>query len=240
MVPLLNTRCFVVFLDVFALRLFCLESCALDDGVRVLLQKTPDTATGTCAVLINGGERSLVANLAAANTFNVSHLDSDDAKEAIDSCRIAYISGFFLTVSVDSILRVGKHCAENAKVFCMNLSAPFLIQFFGDQMAAAMPYTDYGEHHHCRASPNCLASLLIPRLTALHHCPALPNCLTPLLMARYELFVLACSRALPLLLASNFSRLYTLLPACMYVCLLTCTPVSSVTYAVLCSICERV
>ena len=24
----------------------------------------------------------------------------------------------------------------------MNLSAPFLIQFFGEQMAAAMPYTD--------------------------------------------------------------------------------------------------
>lgn len=25
----------------------------------------------------------------------------------------------------------------------MNLSAPFLIQFFGDQMAATMPYTDF-------------------------------------------------------------------------------------------------
>lgn len=120
-----------------------LENCALDDGVNVQLQKTPAVATGTCAVLINGGERSLVANLAAANTFKDTHLDSADAKAAIEKCKVAYISGFFLTVSVESILTVGKHCAANNKIFCMNLSAPFLIQFFGDQMASAMPYTDF-------------------------------------------------------------------------------------------------
>lgn len=120
-----------------------LETCASDDGVRVLLQKTPDVATGTCAVLINGGERSLVANLAAANTFNVSHLDSDEAKGAIAASKVVYVSGFFLTVSVDSILTVAKHAVENNKTFSMNLSAPFLIQFFADQMAACMPYTDF-------------------------------------------------------------------------------------------------
>ena len=48
-----------------------LESCAKADGVKVCYQVTAGTPTGTCAVLINGGERSLVANLAAANTFNV-------------------------------------------------------------------------------------------------------------------------------------------------------------------------
>lgn len=31
----------------------------------------PSVSTGTCAVCINGGERSLVANLAAANNFKV-------------------------------------------------------------------------------------------------------------------------------------------------------------------------
>ena len=49
-----------------------------------------------------------------------------------------YISGFFLTVSVDSILKVGNHALENNKLFTMNLSAPFLIEFFGEQMAATM------------------------------------------------------------------------------------------------------
>ena len=31
---------------------------------------------------------------------------------------------------------------SEGKTLCMNLSAPFLIQFFGDQMMAAMPYVD--------------------------------------------------------------------------------------------------
>lgn len=43
-------------------------------------QKNPEVATGTCAVLVNGGERSLVANLAAANTFTHSHLETSEAK----------------------------------------------------------------------------------------------------------------------------------------------------------------
>ena len=42
--------------------------------------------------------------------------------------------GFFLTVSNDSITEVGEHAVEENKVFSMNLSAPFLCQFFKEQM----------------------------------------------------------------------------------------------------------
>lgn len=119
------------------------EKCAQEDGVRVIYQKNPDVPTGTCAVLVHGGERSLVANLAAANTFSASHLDTAEAKEAIEQAQIYYISGFFLTVSVDAILTVAKHAVANNKIFAINLSAPFLIQFFGDQMAAVVPYADF-------------------------------------------------------------------------------------------------
>jgi adenosine kinase len=115
----------------------------MDDGVRVVFQKTPNVATGTCAVLINGGERSLVANLAAANTFTAAHLETPEAKDAIAKAQIVYTSGFFLTVSVDSIVTVAKHVAENNKTYCLNLSAPFIVQFFGDQLAAAMLYADF-------------------------------------------------------------------------------------------------
>ena len=57
--------------------------------------------------------------------------------------KIVYITGFFLTVSVESIDIIAKKCVEDNKIFCMNLSAPFLIEFFSDQLAAALPYTDY-------------------------------------------------------------------------------------------------
>lgn len=120
-----------------------LERCAHEDGVRVVYQKNPEVPTGTCAVLVNGGERSLVANLAAANTFTSAHLETADAKDAVEKAKIVYISGFFLTVSVDSILSVAKKSVEDNKIFAINLSAPFLIQFFADQMASVMPYADF-------------------------------------------------------------------------------------------------
>lgn len=119
-----------------------IEKCAKEDGVDVCYQKTADTPTGTCAVLINGGERSLIANLSAANTFNVNHLHTPEAEAIIKNAELFYVTGFFLTVSVDSILLLAKHALEHNKTFSINLSAPFLIQFFGDQMAAVMPYAD--------------------------------------------------------------------------------------------------
>ena len=39
------------------------------------------------------------------------------------------------------MLKVGKYCAANNRTYCLNLSAPFLIQFFKDQMMSVMPYT---------------------------------------------------------------------------------------------------
>lgn len=120
-----------------------LEKCAETDGVRVHYMKNKDTPTGTCAVLISKQERSLVANLSAANTFNVSHLDTPVAQEMIDRAKVFYMAGFFLTVSVESIVRVGQHAVDNHKTLCLNLSAPFIPQFFGDQLAAAIPYADF-------------------------------------------------------------------------------------------------
>lgn len=74
------------------------------------------TPTGTCAVLVNSGDRSLVANLAAANKFVPSHLETERAKAMVESARFYYIASFFLTVSVDSILQIAKPAAESGKV----------------------------------------------------------------------------------------------------------------------------
>jgi len=119
-----------------------LERCVEEDGVHVFYQKHATTPTGSCAVLVHGGERSLVANLAAANTFSVDHIEKPEAKDMIAQAKIFYVTGFFLTVSVETILRIARHSVAEYKTFAINLSAPFLIQFFADQMAAVMPYAD--------------------------------------------------------------------------------------------------
>lgn len=113
------------------------------DGVLTHYMIDESTPTGTCAVLIKGGERSLVANLAAANNFKPSHLETELAKEIYTKSQYYYIAGFFLTVSIESLVTIGEHAVANNKVFALNLSAPFIISFFGDQVATAMKYADY-------------------------------------------------------------------------------------------------
>lgn len=119
-----------------------LEECASTDGVHVHYMKDESTATGSCAVLVKDGERSLIANLAAANNFKPSHLESAESKAIYESASLYYIAGFFLTVSVDSLKIVAEHALANNKTFCLNLSAPFIIDFFGEQLATALEYAD--------------------------------------------------------------------------------------------------
>uniref|UniRef100_A0A3P8Y3N3 Adenosine kinase n=1 Tax=Esox lucius TaxID=8010 RepID=A0A3P8Y3N3_ESOLU len=102
-----------------------------------------DEPTGTCAACITGDNRSLVANLAAANCYDKEkHLDLESNWDLVEKARVYYIAGFFLTVSPESILKVAKHASENNKIFGLNLSAPFISQFFKDDMMEVMPYVD--------------------------------------------------------------------------------------------------
>mmetsp|Transcript_21417 Transcript_21417/g.29998 ORF Transcript_21417/g.29998 Transcript_21417/m.29998 type:complete len:345 (-) Transcript_21417:39-1073(-) len=119
-----------------------LAKCALADGVLTHYMKDVTTDTGTCAVLVKDGERSLIANLAAANNFKISHLETDLAQNIYKTAQYYYIAGFFLTVSVESLVKVAEHALAENKTFCLNLSAPFIIDFFGDQVATALPYAD--------------------------------------------------------------------------------------------------
>ncbi|XP_048060834.1 adenosine kinase isoform X1 [Megalobrama amblycephala] len=99
--------------------------------------------TGTCAACITGDNRSLVANLAAANCYKKEkHLDLEDNWKLVEKAKVYYIAGFFLTVSLESILKVAKHASDNNKIFCLNLSAPFICEFFKEALLKVMPYVD--------------------------------------------------------------------------------------------------
>lgn len=55
---------------------------------------------------------------------------------------IDFLQGFFLTVSPPSILEVAKHALQHNRWFIMNLSAPFISQFYKEPLMAALPYVD--------------------------------------------------------------------------------------------------
>lgn len=74
--------------------------------------------------------RSLVAHLAAANNFNISHLDDPQNWSIVEKAQLYYISGFFFTVCPEAIQRIAKYSLENDRTLMLNLSAPFISQFF--------------------------------------------------------------------------------------------------------------
>ncbi|CAD5330680.1 unnamed protein product [Arabidopsis thaliana] len=112
-------------------------------GVNVHYYEDESAPTGTCGVCVVGGERSLIANLSAANCYKVDHLKKPENWALVEKAKFYYIAGFFLTVSPESIQLVSEHAAANNKVFTMNLSAPFICEFFKDVQEKFLPYMDF-------------------------------------------------------------------------------------------------
>ncbi|XP_053680155.1 adenosine kinase [Anopheles nili] len=119
-----------------------LEQRATSSGVNVQYQQSLTKPTGTCAVLVTGTQRSLCANLAAANDFTLEHLQSDTNKEYLKQAQYFYVSGFFFTVSFESALAVAKDAAATDRMFMMNLSAPFVPQFYKSNLEEIFPFVD--------------------------------------------------------------------------------------------------
>jgi len=124
-----------------------LEKAAKADGVDVQYFKQSAVETGTCAVLVNSGDRALIANLAAANVYEKAHFDSAPIQALVKATKIVYCAGFPLTTSAGppTIMAIGKELNDSGKTFCMNLSAPFIIQVppFKAALDAALAHVDF-------------------------------------------------------------------------------------------------
>jgi len=119
-----------------------LEEKAKANGVDVRYQHIAEEPTGTCAVLVTNTHRSLCANLAAAIHFSIEHIQKEENKKLIDNAEYYYISGFFLAVSVPTIIEIAKVALTNNRIFIMNLSAPYIPLSFPCQLMSVMPYVD--------------------------------------------------------------------------------------------------
>merc|ERR1712066_973977 len=98
------------------------------DGVKTAYMVDASTPTGSCAVLIEGIERSLCTNLMAANNFKVDHVKEAAHMKLVQEAKIIYSAGFFITVSTDSMKLAASEAAKSGAKYCLNLSAPFLTQ----------------------------------------------------------------------------------------------------------------
>ncbi|GHP03162.1 hypothetical protein PPROV_000191700 [Pycnococcus provasolii] len=122
-----------------------MKAQAAADNVTVSYMVDEATPTGTCAVCVKDSERSLVANLAAANNYKIAHLEKPENWAMVEAAKVVYSAGFFITVSPDSMMKVAQHCCEENKVYCLNLSAPFIVEVppFLEALKNLLPYVDY-------------------------------------------------------------------------------------------------
>jgi len=119
-----------------------LEDLCTEAGLRVEYRYDEEQPTGRCGVVITGHDRSLCTDLAAANSYKPEHLKSPKVWKLVEQAKIFYVGGYHLTVSVPAILALGEEAAAKNKLFVMNLSAPFIAQFFKDQLDQTSPYWD--------------------------------------------------------------------------------------------------
>ncbi|KAJ2554133.1 adenosine kinase [Coemansia sp. RSA 1933] len=119
-----------------------LKKAADKANLRTNYMVNKDKPTGTCALLITGHNRSMVANLSAAETYSFEHVKDPENWKDIEAARFYYITGFFFAVSPDTIQAVAQHSLVQGKTFTMNLSAPFVAQFFTELVNKTLPYID--------------------------------------------------------------------------------------------------
>eukprot|EP01100_Stratorugosa_tubuloviscum_P003045 TRINITY_DN171_c1_g1_i1.p1 TRINITY_DN171_c1_g1~~TRINITY_DN171_c1_g1_i1.p1 ORF type:complete len:341 (-),score=160.59 TRINITY_DN171_c1_g1_i1:86-1108(-) len=126
---------------------------ATHDGVNVHYQVTNEHPTGSCAVLVTNKERSLVANLAAANHCSKSHFESEPIQKVVNKAKYIYATGFFITVSPETLFYLGQHACENNKFFILNISAPFVVDYFWQHFEPLLEYVDilFGNEHEFAA-----------------------------------------------------------------------------------------
>merc|ERR1711937_786676 len=120
------------------------EQCT-KDGVNVAYMVDASTPTGVCGCLINGIERSLCTNLNAANNYKAEHLKQPENWKLVEEAKITYSAGFFITVSPEAIRLASQEAAKAGSIYCLNLSAPFLMQVppFKACFVETMPYVDF-------------------------------------------------------------------------------------------------
>ncbi|KAI1185894.1 Ribokinase-like protein [Nemania serpens] len=112
-------------------------------GLRVEYRVDPKTPTGRCGVVITDANRSLCTDLGAANLYDIEHLKSPEIWALAENADFYYVGGYHFTVCPPAIMALGEEAAAKNKVFVVNLSAPFIPQFFKEPLDASSPYWDY-------------------------------------------------------------------------------------------------
>lgn len=118
-----------------------MEKSLADAGIISNFHVAENTATGSCAAVVAGKERSLCANLSASLKYPTAHLDANI--KFLEAAKMVYATGFFITSNIEALRKVNHYCAEHDKPFYFNIAANWLLHTNFDDVMDAIEYSDY-------------------------------------------------------------------------------------------------
>ncbi|CAG2118174.1 unnamed protein product, partial [Medioppia subpectinata] len=110
-------------------------------GVNFVAMVDQTTGTGTSACLISDKSRALVAYLGASQNIRIGHLLNN--YNYVEKARYFYTSGYHVGIDPESIMNLAHHAHKApGKLFCLNLSAPYISQKLSKPLLELYPYVD--------------------------------------------------------------------------------------------------
>ena len=105
-----------------------LETMVTKDGVQTAFAKHSDLPTGHCIALVSGAERTLCANLGAANMYQPRHLWTKKNTNILRNTKVIYVEGFFLAHSFEASMELATFAQKNKITFVFNLCGEYVCE----------------------------------------------------------------------------------------------------------------
>ena len=106
---------------------------------------TRDLPTGHCIALVDGDERTLCANLGAANKYSTSDLWSQQNIDLLNNVRVIYVEGFFFNHSFEATMELATFANRNGKTFVFNLCGEYVCKdiTYVENVLKLLPFVNF-------------------------------------------------------------------------------------------------
>jgi len=121
-----------------------LESLVNSDAVLTAFAKQEDLPTGHCIALVEGAERTLVANLGAANKFSAEDLWQGNNRTLLEGSKVIYVEGYFLSHSPEATMELARFAQKHKITFVFNLCGEYVCEdiTYVENVLAILPFID--------------------------------------------------------------------------------------------------
>ncbi|XP_037091488.1 adenosine kinase-like [Pollicipes pollicipes] len=114
-----------------------------DDGVDIRYVVHEEMATGRSVNLVRGTDRSLVADLGAANFCRPDRVFVPDNLALLTSATYVYVEGFFVTHDPETAMQVARFCSDAGKQLVFSLSGTYVCQEHTDAICQMLPHVTF-------------------------------------------------------------------------------------------------